>query len=78
MIVMEARVTDSTHLELAQAIDTPPGGKVVVSVADPTRDGKELEEWAPLSIEGLASAYAESEPEYSAGMLKEPNPEYEG
>ncbi len=31
-----------------------------------------------LSLESLASAYGDNEPEYSADLIKEANPEYEG
>jgi len=66
MVVMEARVVDPTHLELAQPIATPAGAKVVVSLADPTRSDKDRDEWAAFSLAGLNSAYTDSEPEYSA------------
>jgi prevent-host-death family protein len=32
--------------------------------------------WRSLSAEGLAGAYGEGEPDYSAVLLKEANPEY--
>jgi hypothetical protein len=76
MIVVEARVMDATHLELKQPIDTPSGGKVVVSVVDPAKGDTERDEWLSLSLGMLASSYGDSEPEYTVGMIKEPNPEY--
>ena len=76
MVVVEARVIDATHLELTQPIDTPPGKKVVVSLVDPTREDSERDAWLTLSRGALASAYGDSEPEYTEGMIKEPNPEY--
>lgn len=76
MVVVEARVVDATHLELTKPIDTPPGGKVVVSVMDPTRENKDRDDWLSLSLGTLASAYGDSEPEYTTGMIKEPNREY--
>jgi hypothetical protein len=75
MIVVEARVMDPTHLELTQPIDTPPGGKVVVSVLDPAQGDGERDGWLSLSLGAIASAYGDSEPEYTVGMIKEPNPE---
>lgn len=33
-------------------------------------------EWTRLSLQGLAAAYSDSEPNYDASMLKETNPEY--
>jgi hypothetical protein len=75
MIVVEARVMDATHLELTQPIDTPPGGKVVVSVLDPAQGDGERDGWLSLSLGAIASAYGDSEPEYTVGMIKEQNPE---
>lgn len=75
-VVVEARVMDSTHLELRQPIDTPAGGKVVISVVDPAGEGKEREEWLSLSLAALSSAYGDSEPTYTDAMVKEPNPEF--
>jgi hypothetical protein len=76
MVMVEARVVDATHLELTRPIDTPPGGRVVVSLLDPAHEDKDRESWLALSSETLASAYGEYEPEYTARMVKEPNPEY--
>lgn len=44
MVVIEARVMDSTHLELAQPIAAPTGAKVVVSLVDPACEGKDHKE----------------------------------
>ncbi len=66
MVLIEARVMDPTHLELARPIDAPPGGNVVVSVVSPSGDGGDREEWLSLSAGGLAPAYSGSEPDYDA------------
>jgi hypothetical protein len=76
MVVVEARVMDSTHLELARPIDTRPGEKVVVSLLAPAREDSERDAWLAVSRGVLASAYGDSEPEYTQGMIKESNPEY--
>ena len=76
MVTVEARVVDATHLELTRPINTPPGGKVIVSLLDPAHEDKDRENWLVLSLGTLASAYGDSEPEYIAGMVKEPNLEY--
>jgi hypothetical protein len=76
MVIVEARVMDATHLELTRPIDTPPGAKVVVSLLDPAQENSERDAWLTLSRGALASAYGDSEPEYTQGMIKEPNPEY--
>lgn len=78
MVLIEARVTDPTHLELSRPIDAPPGGNVVVSVVSPNGDGKDREEWLSLSVGGLAQAFSGSEPDYSVNSVREPNPEYRG
>ncbi len=75
MVVVEARVMDSTHLELTRPINTQPGEKVVVSLLDPDREYSERDAWLAISRGALASAYGDSEPEYTQGMIKEPNPE---
>lgn len=36
MVLVEAKVIDSTHLELSKPIETPHGQKVLVSLAEPT------------------------------------------
>ena len=74
MIVVEARVVDATHLELTRPIVTPPGEKVVVSLLDPALEDSERDAWLSISCGTLASAYGDSEPEYTQGMIKEPNP----
>ena len=38
----------------------------------------ERETWHRFSMEMLARAYEEDEPEYTTGMLKWVNPDYEG
>jgi hypothetical protein len=76
MVMVEARVVDATHLELTRPIDTPPGEKVVVSLLDPAHEDKDRDSWLALSLATLTSACGDTEPEYTAGMIKEPNPEF--
>lgn len=38
---------------------------------------EEHDNWMQLSAQGLAGAYSEDEPEYTADLIKEPNPGYE-
>jgi len=38
----------------------------------------ERDDWARLSLKGLEGVYGGDEPEYSLGMIKRPNPDYEG
>jgi hypothetical protein len=76
MIAVQARVVDSTHLELAQPIVAPTGGRIVVFVPDSTNGEDEHEAWARFAISNLASAYGEDKPEYTLDMVKGPNEEY--
>ena len=76
MVMIEARVLDATHLELAAPINAPCGGKVFLSMSSSTDTDDERANWLSASAESLRAAYDVSEPEYDAAMVKEPNPEY--
>ena len=76
MVLIEARVVDSTHLELARPIAARQGGTVLVSVAELVEKDADREEWLGASSSGLPAAYSDSEPDYSASLVKEPNPDY--
>ncbi len=76
MTVLEARMVDATHLELAEPIDLPPGRRLVVSVLETAELVDDRKEWLAASGETLRAAYSDSEPEYSLDLIKEPNPEY--
>ncbi len=76
MEVREAQVVDSTHLELAQPIQVPPGAKVLVAIGVPELMAEEHQAWIQMSTQRLASAYGPNEPEYSSDLIKTPNPEF--
>ena len=76
MVLVEAKVVDATHLELSRPITTRQGVTVLVSVAESGERDAERQEWLSASATGLASAYGDSEPDYSASMVKESNPDY--
>ena len=76
MVTLEARVVDSTHLELSKPIDTPSGQKVLVSVAETQELLEDREQWARASAEGLQAAFGDSEPEYTVDLVKDPNPSF--
>jgi hypothetical protein len=76
MVLVEARVVDATHLELARPIGTRRGGKVFVSVAEAGEKDAERQEWLAASSDRLGAAYADSEPDYTPSMLRESNPDY--
>ena len=71
MVVIEARVLDGTHLELARPIQAPSGAKVLVCVGDPEDADEERRDWLLASAQFLAAAYGDAEPDYHLGMVKE-------
>lgn len=73
---VEAQVIDSTHLELKNPIQIPPGSKVMITI-EPADVIAEDQAWYRLSAQGLQAAYGEHEPEYSLERIKTPNPEYQ-
>jgi hypothetical protein len=72
---LEATVIDAQHLQLNQPILIPAGSTVLITLTSP--DESERQAWLPLSAQGLAAAYGDDEPNYSAKMIKEPNPDYQ-
>ncbi len=76
MVLIEAKVVDSTHLELSKPIEARKGLTVLVSVAEARDRDAERQQWLAASAESLHTAYGESEPEYFASMVKESNPDY--
>jgi hypothetical protein len=76
MIVLKARVVDSTHLELSKPIQLPRGETVLVSLTEGAEESRERQEWLAASADGLQSAYGDSEPEYTIEMVRESNTEY--
>ena len=76
MVLREARVLDSTHLELSSPIAGIRGRTVLVSVAEPAEQDAERRQWLAGSAASLQAAYGESEPEYTPAMVRESNPDY--
>ena len=76
MVLIEARVMDSTHLELSRPIAAGQGRTVVVSVAEPAEKDMDRRQWLVKSAASLQAAYGASEPEYTPAMVKERNPDY--
>lgn len=74
---VEARVLDSTHLELSKPIDIPAGKEVKITVLSQEEYDKERDVWIELSHNGISSAYGNSEPEYPSSSVKEKNEEYD-
>ena len=78
MVLLEAKVVDSTHLELAKPIAARRGLTVLVSVTETIVKDAERQEWLAASARSLRGAYADSEPEYPTAMVRESNPDYGG
>ncbi|MCX7016176.1 MAG: hypothetical protein NTW86_27060 [Candidatus Sumerlaeota bacterium] len=76
MVFVEAKVLDATHLELSSPIAAPSGRIVLVTVAEAEPADDERREWLAFSAQSLQSAYGPSEPDYTADMIRESNPEY--
>ncbi len=76
MVLVQANVLDSTHLELATPIRTGRGGKVFVVITDPAIVDSERKQWLDGASEMLRNAYGDSEPEYTPSMVRESNPDY--
>lgn len=76
MVPIEAKVVDSTHLELSKPIEGPTGRTVLISLAEPLGEDSDRQVWLEASATFLASAYSDDEPDYTVADLKEINPEY--
>lgn len=76
MVLVQARVMDSTHLELATPIVADRGGNVFVVVTELKDADAERRQWLDGSSDSLRNAYGDSEPEYTHSMVRETNPGY--
>jgi hypothetical protein len=74
MKTIEAQVIDDTHLRLLQPIQLPKLTRVRIVVSSAEDD--ERTAWLRASADGLSRAYGDDEPEYPAGLIKEPNPDF--
>jgi len=68
---------DGNQILLDEPFELEPNVELIITVL-PKPSDEEREDWARLSLESLARAYGEDEPEYSLDSIKEANPEYEG
>lgn len=66
---------DGERILLDEPFELEANTKLVVTVL-PKSDA-ERDSWLEFSKERLEDAYGENEPEYSLGLIKEANPEYE-
>ncbi len=77
MLIVQAKILDPTHLELAKPIAAGHGSYVFVVVTESTDPDAERRQWLEGSSESLQDAYGDSEPEYTPSMVRENNPDYE-
>lgn len=61
---------DGHTIQLDEPYELPPDAQLIVTVLPPALEDEERAGWAALSARGLASAYGENEPEYSAGDIQ--------
>jgi hypothetical protein len=76
MVLVEAKVTDSTHLELSAPLAMNCGKTVFVTVAESLERDRERRQWADVSSVSLVSAYGDFEPEYTSALVREKNADY--
>jgi hypothetical protein len=68
---------DGRQILLDEPFELEPNTELIVTVLPKAVD-EEREDWARLSLESLAHAYGDNEPDYPLDLIKEANPEYEG
>jgi len=67
---------DGNQILLDEPFELKPNTELIVTVLPTFDEGRE--DWTRVSMESLARAYSEDEPEYSMDLIKEANPAYEG
>ena len=68
---------DGEHICLDEPFELEPNAKLIVTILPRRESDSEYAAWLRLSAQSLKDAYGENEPEYSAELLKEVNPDYE-
>lgn len=66
---------DGKQVLFDEPVELSPNTKLLVTVVQPS--SSEEVEWQSFSAQNLERAYGEDEPEYSLGLIKEWNPDYE-
>jgi hypothetical protein len=69
---------DGEQIRLDEPYALEPNTRLLVTVLAQQPNDDEQEDWFRISRQGLATAYAEDEQDYSLDRIKEANPEYEG
>jgi hypothetical protein len=68
---------DGTHILLDEPFELELNMELLITIL-PKPSDEERGDWARFSLESLARAYGDEEPEYSLDLIKEANPDYEG
>lgn len=68
---------DGSQILLDEPYELEPNVELIITVL-PKSSQEERDDWTRLSLESLAQAYSDDEPEYSLDLIKEANPAYEG
>jgi hypothetical protein len=68
---------DGKHILLDEPLELEPNTELIVTIRYKSLY-EEREDWERLSLDSLARAYSDNEPDYSLDLIKEANPEYEG
>ena len=68
---------DGNPIRLDEPFELEPNTELLVTIL-PKASEEDDESWTRLSLESLTRAYSHDEPDYSLGLIKEANPEYEG
>lgn len=76
MLILQACVIDSTHLELHEPIELQQGECVVVSVAPLGNKDDDRDSWISASAASLRAAYGDGEPDYASSRVREANREH--
>ena len=67
---------DGSQIQIDDPFEMQPNTKVLITIV-PTEDAERMA-WHQFSVQGLAPAYGDDEPEYALNLIKEQNPTYEG
>lgn len=68
---------DGKQICFDEPVELKPKTKLLVTILSEENMEAHKEIWYRLAVSGLERAYGENEPEYSVGLVKEANPEYQ-
>jgi hypothetical protein len=68
---------DGNRILIDEPYELEPDTALLITIL-PKASDEEREDWVRLSLESLARAYSDDEPEYTSDSIKEANPDYDG